>query len=175
MLLRDAVAVLVLNTVAALCVSLFVLSTAPQLEPSRRIAVMISNLVFAQAIGLSIFGLIEWARLTWWWRRRPPPLQLWVVTALAIVLGYLGGGAVASALTHADRTVLLQFGPWGFLVGAVTLATSVCAAHKLKQRDRVKQAPRPAFTTPPKSSSSKCCSSRSSRTCCSTRSPMCMR
>jgi sensor histidine kinase YesM len=88
--------------------------------------------------------LIEWARLTWWWRRRPPPLQLWVVTALAIVLGYLGGGAVASALTHADRTVLLQFGPWGFLVGAVTLATSVFALHFVMQRELLSEERRQA-------------------------------
>ena len=135
--LRDAALVFALNAVVGLVLVMLSIALVPQLAPGERLRSLWIDMIFAQAIGFSIFGLIEWPRLTLWWQRRPSIAALCLVTVAAIPIGYGIGNAVASVLLS------LPFRPMGSLdpaLGVVLMVTTVAsffAVHILTQRDRV--------------------------------------
>ena len=144
--LRDAAMVLVLNSVVALGLTLFTVAGAPQLDRALLMRVLLGELIFSQAIGLPIFGLIELPRLTWWWQRRPPLPSLVLVMALAMPLGYVVGGAIATAVTSTPFQPMLSLGPTALISGAATLVTSVFAVYFILQRERLADERRRAET-----------------------------
>lgn len=136
-LLRDTLAVVVLNSLVAVGLTLFAQAAqgaGAGLPPPRLFG---GNLLFSQAIGMSIFGLIELLRLTWWWRRPPGLAAICLATAAAIPSGYLLGGSAASLWAGMDVGNLLQLQPWVLGVGLVTVAASVSAVHFITQRDNL--------------------------------------
>jgi len=144
--LRDAAMVLVLNSVVALGLTLFVVAGAPQVDRALLTRVLLGELIFSQAIGLPIFGLIELPRLTWWWQRQPPLPSLVLVMALAMPLGYVVGGVIATAVTSTPFQPMLSLGPTALISGAATLVTSVFAVYFILQRERLADERRRAET-----------------------------
>lgn len=135
--LRDAGLVLALNAVVALALVLIALVLAPQVTPARVGQVLLMHMVFSQAIGLSIFGLIEWPRLTLWWQRPPSLPALGAVTAAAIPVGYVLGRSIASALFGLPVELPLSVSPVALLVVFTTVLASLVAVHLITQRDRL--------------------------------------
>jgi len=135
--LRDAAMVLVLNSVVALGITLFSVAGAPQLDRALLTRVLVGELIFSQAIGLTIFGLIELPRLTWWWQRRPSWPSLVLVMLLAMPLGYGVGGAIASAVTSTPFALMISLGPAALISSVITLVTSVFAVYFILQRERL--------------------------------------
>jgi signal transduction histidine kinase len=136
-LLRDTALVLLLNAVVAIALFVMTLSLAPQLTSIMRNQVLLSHMVFSQAIGLSIFGLIEWLRLTLWWGRRPGLAALGLATAVAIPLGYLVGSGVASMLLSLPLQWPGAPGSGSLLVLLATVLASLAAVYAVTQRDRL--------------------------------------
>ncbi len=135
--LRDAGLVLALNAVVALALVLIALVLAPQVTPALVGQLLLMHMVFSQAIGLCIFGLIEWPRLTVWWQRPPGLLALGAVTAAAIPVGYVLGRAMASALFGSPVELPLSLSPVALLVVFTTVLASLVAVHLITQRDRL--------------------------------------
>jgi two-component sensor histidine kinase len=136
-LLRDTVLVLALNTVVAAALALIALVLAPQATSPRVGHLLLMHLVFAQAIGLSIFALIEWPRLTLWWQRPPGLLALGGVTVVSIPVGYVLGRGIASALFGMPVLLPLSISPVALLVVFTTVLASLVAVHLITQRDRL--------------------------------------
>src|SRR5687767_14951701 len=128
-LLRDTGIVLVLNAAVAILLTLFVLSAVPDLAPQLRSRMLVQQMVYSQAIGLTIFCLMELPRLTWWWQRRPGLLAVSLVMAGAIPVGYLVGGTVAGWLTASGFAPWRDAGPFLVFVGLVTTAASLFAIY----------------------------------------------
>lgn len=135
--LRDAVLVLALNAVVALGLFLIGLALSPPAAPALVWQLMLIHMVFSQAIGLCIFGLIEWPRLTFWWQRPPGLLALGVVTGVAIPAGYVAGRIIASALFGLPVVLPLSLSPAALLVVFTTVLASLVAVHLITQRDRL--------------------------------------
>jgi sensor histidine kinase YesM len=135
--LRDTVLVLALNGVVALALVLIGLVVAPQVTPTLVGQLLLTHMVFSQAIGLSIFGLIEWPRLTFWWQRPPSWLALGAVTVLAIPVGYVAGRSMASSLFGMPVELPLSINPLALLVVFTTVLASLVAVHLITQRDRL--------------------------------------
>ncbi len=135
--LRDAVLVLALNAVVALGLVLIGLALAPQVTPALVGQLLLTHMVFSQAIGLCIFGLIEWPRLTLWWQRPPSWLALGAVTAVSIPIGYVAGRSLASAWFGMPVVPPLSIGPVALLLVFTTVLASLVAVHLITQRDRL--------------------------------------
>jgi len=135
--LRDAAGVVLLDTLVAGVLTLFVLSATPVADAGRRWWLLCAELVYSQAIGLAIFGLVEWPRLTWWWGRPPRRAVLACVTALAVPVGYLAGSALASVVLGLPLQPLVR--PNAAVLGAVvvTIAASVVAVFVITQHERL--------------------------------------
>lgn len=135
--LRDLGIVLVLNSVVAVALWLIVLALAPDATASLQLQALCSHLVFSQCIGLSIFGLIEWPRLTVWWQRPPTLLALGGVTVLAIPVGHAAGRLIAGALLGVSSGLPDALEPAMLLVVFTTIVASLVAVHLITQRDRI--------------------------------------
>ncbi len=140
--LRDLALVLALDSVVAFGITLFALSgiagvDAAVVDRTLALRVLAGDMVYSHAIGLTIFGLVELARLTWWWQRRPSLASLVLVMSLAIPVGYLVGGFIASVLTAGRFELLLSLGPSALITGTATLGTSILAMHFILQRERL--------------------------------------
>ena len=131
MLLRDAGFVLLLDTAVAGLLTLFMGS------PAARGRTFVLELVFSQAIGLAIFGLIEWPRLTRWWDRTPSRLDLGLATLAAVPAGYLVGSTAAGLVLGMPLRDTLQVDPGAAGVVVVTILASLVAVHVVTQRDRL--------------------------------------
>ena len=135
--LRDAGLVLALNAVVAVALMLIGQALTPQVTPELMRPLLLVHMVFSQAIGLSIFVLIEWPRLTLWWQRPPGLLALGGVTVVAIPVGYLLGRSLASALLGMPLELPLSLSPAALLVVFTTVLASLVAVHLITQRDRL--------------------------------------
>lgn len=135
--LRDAGIVLVLNTVVAVALWLIVLAMAPDSSTQLQLQALGSHLVFSQCIGMCIFGLIEWPRLTWWWEKPPRLLALGLVTLLAIPVGHTMGRLLAGALLGIPAGLADSMEPAMALVIFTTIVASLVAVHLITQRDRI--------------------------------------
>jgi signal transduction histidine kinase len=111
--LRDLGIVLVLNTVVAVTLWLIVVAMTPGSSSQQQLQALCSHLVFSQCIGLCIFGLIEWPRLTWWGR-----------LLAGALLGIPAG--LADALQPAMALVIFT-----------TIVASLVAVHLITQRDDI--------------------------------------
>ena len=136
-LLRDLGIVLVLNTVVAIALWLIVLALAPDANSRLQPQVLGSHFVFSQCIGLCIFGLIEWPRLTFWWQRPPGLLALLGVTFAAIPVGHTVGQVLGSALLGVPSGVPDALEPAMLLMVFTTVVASLVAVHLITQRDRI--------------------------------------
>jgi sensor histidine kinase YesM len=136
-LLRDASITLGLNAGVAVILTLVVLVSQPNVTAELRNRAFALYMVHSQAIGLSIFSLIELPRLTIWWQRRPGLLAFSVVLAGAVPAGYLLGEAVSSWLTESKFQPLLDTGPALIFIVLVTVVTSLLAVHFITHRDRL--------------------------------------
>lgn len=139
-LARDTAFVVVLNLVVTLAQAAFAWAWAPQMPVSQRLAVLRVDAVYSQAIGLTVFALIEWPRLTWWWQRPPGVLKLGLVTLLAIPAGVAIGGLVASGLTGLPAplvSLVSLLHPAGLATLLLTALASLVAVHFITQRDRL--------------------------------------
>jgi two-component sensor histidine kinase len=135
--LRDLGIVLVLNTVVAVALWLIVLVLAPDSRSQLQLHALCTHLVFSQCIGLSIFGLIEWPRLTIWWQRPPGWLALWAVTLVAIPVGHTFGRVVAGTLMGVSAGLPAALEPALVLVIFTTIVASLVAVHLIMQRDGI--------------------------------------
>ncbi|HYE70033.1 MAG TPA: histidine kinase [Aquabacterium sp.] len=136
-LLRDTVFVVLLNIGITLTLAAFALATVPAMPMAQRLAVLRIDAIYSQAIGLTVFALIEWPRLTWWWRRPPGALKLGLVTLLAIPGGIALGGGVASVLTGFPAPLASLMQPAGLATLLLTALASLVAVHFITQRDRL--------------------------------------
>ena len=142
-LLRDAGFVVLLNLGISLLLATFALAAAPAMPLAQRLAVLGTDAIYSQAIGLTVFALIEWPRLTWWWGRPPDVLKLGLVTLLAIPAGVVLGGSAAAWLTGgvaplASLASLAELAtPAGLFILLLTALASLVAVHFLTQRDRL--------------------------------------
>ncbi|MBX3627139.1 MAG: histidine kinase [Rhizobacter sp.] len=135
--LRDLGIVLVLNTVVALTLWLIVVAMTPGSSSQQQLEALGSHLVFSHCIGLCIFGLIEWPRLTWWWERPPRWLALGAVTLLAIPVGHTMGRLLAGALLGIPAGLTDALQPAMALVIFTTIVASLVAVHLITQRDDI--------------------------------------
>jgi signal transduction histidine kinase len=134
---RDLVIVLVLDTVVAVTLWLIVLGLAPDADTHQKLRALCSHFVFSQCIGLSIFGLIEWPRLTVWWQRPPRLLALAGVTAVAIPVGHAMGSVLAGTILGVSSGLPDALEPAMLLVVFTTIVASLVAVHLITQRDRI--------------------------------------
>ncbi len=136
---RDALVVGLLNACVALVLSMF--SPLGLTEPvgERHMWVLSTNMVYAQSIGMAIFGLIESQRLTRWWQRKPglAGLSLWV--AAAIPAGFVLGSTLASLTLTGELHMQHLFTATPFMAGVylVTVACSLFTVYFLTQRERL--------------------------------------
>jgi two-component sensor histidine kinase len=135
--LRDAAVVVGVNAVVALALLLVSLVVVPQATLAEGWLALGRHMAYSQAIGLSIFGLIEAFRLTLWWQRRPGLAALGLVTVVAIPLGYALGVVMASALLGVPVLVPVSWTPAMGMVVLVTVLASAIAVMLLTQRDRL--------------------------------------
>ena len=134
---RDAALVFALNVVVGLVLVLLSMLLAPQQVPEERLRSLAIDMFFSQTIGFSIFGIIEWPRLTVWWQRRPGVAALCLVTVAAIPIGYVVGNAIAGTLLSLPFRPLSALDPSLGVVMLITAVASFVAVHLLTQRDRV--------------------------------------
>jgi two-component sensor histidine kinase len=135
--LRDAGIVLVLNTVVAIALWLIVLALAPHASAELQLLALRNHMVFSQCIGLSIFGLIEWPRLTLWWQRPPGLAMLGLVMLVAIPVGHTMGRVLAGTLLGLPAGLGDTLEPALALVLFTTVVASLVAVHLITQRDRI--------------------------------------
>ncbi|WOB07821.1 sensor histidine kinase [Piscinibacter gummiphilus] len=135
--LRDLGIVLVLNTVVAVTLWLIVVAMTPESSSQQQLEALGSHLVFSQCIGLCIFGLIEWPRLTSWWERPPRWLALGGVTLVAIPVGHTMGRLLAGALLGVSSGLAHPLEPAMALVAFTTIVASLVAVHLITQRDHI--------------------------------------
>lgn len=136
-LLRDTVFVVLLNISITLTLAAFALAAVPDMPMAQRLAVLRTDAIYSQTIGLTVFALIEWPRLTWWWRRPPGALKLGLVTLLAIPAGVALGGLVASWLTGLPAPLVSLLHPAGLATLLLTALASLVAVHFITQRERL--------------------------------------
>jgi signal transduction histidine kinase len=139
-LLRDTGFVVLMNLGITLLLAALALAAVPAMPLPQRLAALRIDAVYSQAIGLTVFALIEWPRLTWWWRRPPGVLKLGLVTLLAIPVGVAVGGSVAAWLTRTPAllsSLAALAAPGGIAILLLTALASVLAVHFLTQRDRL--------------------------------------
>src|SRR5690242_2296676 len=92
-LLRDTGFVVLMNLGITVLLAAFALAAVPAAPLAQRLVALRIDALYSQCIGLTVFALIEWPRLTWWWRRPPGVLKLGLVTMLAIPAGVVAGGS----------------------------------------------------------------------------------
>jgi sensor histidine kinase YesM len=139
-LLRDTAMVLVFNTVVATILMMVALAARPpDASAELRNRILASHMIYSQAIGLTIFSLIELPRLTRWWQRPPGLPSLSLVVATAIAVGYLLGQAIASWITESEFQPLIDNGPFLIFIGMLTVLTSLLAVHFITNRERLSQ------------------------------------
>ncbi len=139
-LLRDTGFVVLMNFGITVLLAAFALAAVPAAPLAQRLVALRIDALYSQCIGLTVFALIEWPRLTWWWRRPPGVLKLGLVTMLAIPAGVVLGGSAAAWLVGAPGPLaslpaLVQ--PAGLAILLLTALASVIAVHFLTQRDRL--------------------------------------
>jgi sensor histidine kinase YesM len=136
--LRDAAITVAFCIVVALILMMVQLAALQnETNPEIRNQALAGQLIYSLAIGLSIFSLIELPRLTRWWGRPPALLNLTLVVAGAIPLGYMCGSALGSWFTASEFRPLLDAGPFMLFIGLVTVLTSLLSVHFLTHRDHL--------------------------------------
>jgi signal transduction histidine kinase len=135
--LRDAAFVLALNTLVALALVSIIAAAAPTPPAGSLRHLFQVNLVFSQAIGLIIFCLVEWPRLTRWWRRPPGALEQALVTMAAVPVGYVLGTVASCLLLGLPLRPALHVDPGMAGIIVVTLLASFVAVHFITQRERL--------------------------------------
>lgn len=139
-LLRDTAFVVLLNLCITALLAALALGAVPAMPLAQRLAALRIDAVYSQAIGLTVFALIEWPRLTWWWRRPPGVLKLGLVTLLAIPAGVVLGGSAAAWMTGTPAllaSLAALATPGGIAILLLTALASLVAVHFLTQRDRL--------------------------------------